>query len=89
MVNVNMGGRKQLVIEEIWAYCCEDEEGEGLVGYHQDGHGWIPLVGADEERVKLYDEMAQRIANGTGKKIICKKFTHLEIVKTFTSREKK
>jgi len=78
--NVDMGGKKQFEITEIWAYCAIDEGGEGLVGYYDEVHGWIPLVGADKTRVKQYSGLAARIAKDTGKKIVCKKFSNFEIV---------
>ena len=81
--NIDMGGRKQFEITAIWAYCGIDEGGEGLVGYHDQVHGWVPLVGADEDRVKQYNELAKQIAKETGKKIICKKFSNVEIVEVF------
>ncbi len=83
MKNVDMGGKKQYEITEVWAYCAIDAKGEGLVGYHDSTQGWIPLVGADKQRVGQYDIIAQQIASSTGKKIICKKFSNVEIVKTF------
>jgi hypothetical protein len=84
MVKIDIGGRKQHKITELWAYCAIDTKGEGLVGYHDSTQGWVPLVGADEQRVSQYDVIAQQIATQTWKKIICKKFSKVEIVKTFT-----
>lgn len=86
VINVDLGGKKQFEITSIWAYCAVDEGGEGLVGYFHPKQGWLPLVGADKERVAQYDQLAKQIAKETGKKIVCKKFSKYEIVKVFDGK---
>jgi len=65
------------VIEELFAYCAEDVEGEdlmeGLIGFAMDGQ-WIPLIGADMERVEALRSIAIKIGEQSGKKIVIKKF---------------
>lgn len=88
MVYIDMGGTLQYEITELWAYCVHGPKGEGLAGYFDPVHGWIPLVGADKTRVKLYDAMAQKIATESGQTVVCKKLSKVEIVKTFKPEKK-
>ena len=61
---------KRLVIEKMFAFIAEDEEGEGVCGYRDPvSREWAPLVGADMARVESLEPIAQIIANESGKRI--------------------
>ncbi len=61
----------KLVIEEMFAFVAENEEGEGIVGINGPG-GWTPLV--DMERINNLMPMAMEIGKDFDKKIVLKKF---------------
>lgn len=64
----------------MFAFIAENEEGEGVVAYQIDDR-WVPLVGADMDRVKSYIPMAEDIATQTGTKIrLCYFTTRTEIM---------
>lgn len=68
------------VINEMFAFVASDSLGEGLIA-ELIGNQWMPLVGADMDRVKSLRPIAERAARQTGKKIKLVKFTtrvHLE-----------
>jgi len=57
-------------IETMYAFITEDKnpDDEGIIAMHR-GTGWIPLVGADMERVESLKPIAQGIARQIGKNI--------------------
>lgn len=72
----------QLSIDTIYAYIIRDEDGtEGIIGHVVPGSGSMPLIGADEERMRSMEPIAQAIADGTGKTISLVHFTKREELK--------
>lgn len=70
----------QLRIDEMFAFSVVDEDGsEGIIGV-QTSNGWMPLVGADMERVGSYMQHAKMIAKQTNKKVTVLKFSKREII---------
>ena len=65
----------QLRIETISAYIVVDDDGsEGILGTWS-GSGWFPMVGADEERMKSLEPLAQEWANELKKTVTLAKFS--------------
>lgn len=66
-------------IEEMYAFVAEDSgpEDEGIIGMNL-GYGWMPLVGADFERVESLRQVARQIGAETGTKIKILRFTQRE-----------
>lgn len=64
-------------IETIHAFISVDSEGdEGIVGMKNPTDGsWMPLIGADEERIKSLMPIAKQIKRLTNKKIKLIKFS--------------
>lgn len=62
-------------IEAMYAFISvdKDPDDEGVVAA-KIGATWMPLVGADQERVKSLRPIAKRIAQATKKKVILVKF---------------
>lgn len=72
-------------IMEIWAYIVADTgpEDEGIVAMKRNGV-WLPMVGADKERVESLRPYAEETASITGQKITLAKFTQRTDLKTIT-----
>lgn len=69
-------------IESIYAFVVRDDDGtEGIVGA-LGPHGWIPLVGADMEKVQQLEPRVQMTANATGKTIQLVRFKTRRLIKT-------
>lgn len=50
-------------ITELYAFICKDEKGEeGILGAKTPDGAWMPLIGADLERVKYYKPLADTIS---------------------------
>ncbi len=73
-------------IDEMYAYIAHEEndpDDEGLTAFRGSSGAWLPMVGADEERMMSLKLMAQGIANITRQKITLVKFsvrTELETI---------
>lgn len=66
------------LINEMFAFIVTEEEGsEGIPAIQLDDK-WIPLVGADKDRVDSLRIAALRIKNLSGKRIRLVKFTQIE-----------
>jgi len=63
-------------INVIYAFISTEEgpEDEGIVAA-KFGDTWMPLVGADMERVNSLKPLAKQIAQTTGKRIVLARFT--------------
>ena len=66
-------------IEAIYALASIDEgpEDEGVVAA-RGGDSWMPLVGADEDRVESLRPLAMAIPRTTGKRIVLARFKNRE-----------
>lgn len=64
----------KLVITEMWAYIAQTPEGEGVVAIKK-GIAWMPLVGADLERIQSMRPMAERLAKQSGQRMTLVRFT--------------
>jgi hypothetical protein len=64
-------------IESIWAYVSEDEKGEeGICGFNDPRtNQWIPMIAADETRLKSLKPFAHQIAIVTKRKVKLVKFS--------------
>jgi len=58
---------KKLVIKEMFAFVAMDVDGEGVMGACLDGKTFMPLVGADMDRVQSLVPVAEMIKKTTGK----------------------
>lgn len=65
-----------LKIGAIWAYVSEDEKGdEGICGFNDPRtNQWVPMICADEERLKALKPFAHQIAVVTKRKVKIVKF---------------
>lgn len=73
----------QLRIDNIWAYIClDDDNTEGIAGWYSPD-GPIPMIGADEARIKSLRPLAEELARSMGKKITLCRFSvreELEVI---------
>jgi hypothetical protein len=67
-------------IKEIFAFIAEDDQGEEILGT-RIGETWLPLVGADRERMESLKPIAQSIAQGLPVKVKLFRFSEREEVK--------
>ena len=71
-------------IEELFVYVAHepgDPDDEGITAFKAGGT-WMPMVGADEARIKSLKGKAQEIANTTGHKITLMKFSTKTVLET-------
>lgn len=69
-----------LKIETMFAYVANDDEGEGIAAHFTPGTGWMPLVGADMDRMNSLRPIAQALADKGGQDIRLVQFqTRVEI----------
>ncbi len=62
--------KPKLRIDEVYAYVAVDEEGEGITAYMSPDTGhWMPMVGADMDRMRSLLPVAQQLADKGGKDI--------------------
>jgi hypothetical protein len=74
-------------IGHIWAFLSVDDDGnEGLCGIRTN-EGWLPLVCADDARMKSLIPIAHGIARSTGKLIKLVKFHNREDIKDILPKE--
>ena len=66
-------------ITEMYAFVCEDTgpDDEGVIAENING-SWMPLVGADMDRVESLKPIAARIRKTLGKKVKLVHFTRRE-----------
>lgn len=55
-------------VTEMYAFVAADKDGddEGIMGFQGADGGWVPLVGADMNRVDSLREIARSISESTG-----------------------
>lgn len=63
-------------ITVLWAFVCDDA-GEGIVAVNG-----MPLVGADEARMRSLEPIAQAVASSTGRSIELVRFLTREHIRT-------
>lgn len=51
-----------LRITELYAFVSVDKSGEGIMGIQMPNGDWMPLIGADVERVESIKPFADKIA---------------------------
>lgn len=70
-------------ITELWAWVITEENGsEGVAAMEMriDGKPWLmPLVGADEERIRSLEPHARYAAERTGQPVALRRFTLAEV----------
>jgi hypothetical protein len=76
-------------IEEIWAYVAEEKPGDEGVCAASTPMGWMPLVGADKERIQSLKHVAQTVADSSGCSIRLVKFTVRTNVDVIVPRKKR
>ena len=74
---------KKQIIKELFAYIAEEEQdSEGIIGMVSNiagvGQSFVPLVGANMERVDRYKDKAIQIGKITGKTVKLKRFKLIE-----------
>lgn len=68
-------------ITEMYAFVCEDGPGdEGVLGILGEDGKWLPLVGADMERVDSLRPLVLELARVTKKPVRLLHFTHMETI---------
>lgn len=76
-------------IDKLYAWIISDknENDEGVPAF-KIGDQVMPLMGADLERAVSFEQIAQNLANGTGKTIRLVRSTGLEVVKELKPEKK-
>jgi len=65
-----------LKITELFAFITKDDEGnEGIMGVLMSDDKWLPLIGADIDRVKSLIPLADNIKKTTGRDYEIRYFT--------------
>jgi len=72
-------------IDALWAWISTDpgDEEEGLIGYRTPDGWWMPLVGADRERIESYRWHAELVKAATGQPVKLVRFserTDIEVI---------
>jgi len=71
-------------IEEMWAWLSTDpSDGEGVIGYRTGDGWWMPLMGADRERIESYRWHADLCRRATGRPVILARYsqrTDVEVI---------
>jgi hypothetical protein len=70
-------------ITEIWAFVARDSDGdEGITAFCGPDGRWVPMIGADKDRIKSLEPIARDLAFKHDHKIRLIKFTGREEIKT-------
>lgn len=54
-------------INELWAWVATDEDSDDegvMAAYNPNMGGWVPLIGADRDRIESYRELVTDMAQG-------------------------
>jgi hypothetical protein len=65
----------QLLISEVWAYIVLDDDGTEGIPAFASPMGPMPMVGADEERMRSLRGIAEGIARDMGKQVTLCRFS--------------
>jgi hypothetical protein len=81
--------RGQLRIDEMFAFIQLDpkDNTEGVIAYLSDV-GWMPMVGADMDRVEYLRPLAQNVADDTGRPVQLVRFTNREEMELLRPEER-
>lgn len=71
---------KPKIIEEIHAWVAIGDDGDEGVIAARFGDAWVPLIGADAERLLALRPFAEDAAVRTGRTVRLKKFSSVETV---------
>jgi len=70
-------------IEKIVAFTSIDEDDEeGVCAFLAPNGTWMPLIGADEERITSLRIKAQEVATMTQRPVQLRRFTESEVIET-------
>lgn len=72
--------------DQIFAFICTDDDGNEGVAAQMTPMGWMPLLGANQERIDSCRDVAQGIADATGSPIELVVFTNRTSVETLTPK---
>lgn len=75
--------RANLIIEEMYAFIMVDPDdgSEGIPAFQGADGKWLPLVGADMDRVDSLIPLAEEMVQATGVPIEVVKFTQRETIR--------
>jgi hypothetical protein len=71
-----------LSIDTLTAYIAVDDDGEGIMAFRGED-GWLPMVGADPDRIAALRPIAEQMAAAAGKRCVVARFSvreDLEII---------
>ena len=63
-------------IKEMYAYVAEEEFGEGLMAFLNSEGIWMPMVGADMDRLEDLTPIAEKISKAVGRPFKILKFSN-------------
>lgn len=70
-------------ITELFAFVAVDHDGdEGVIGFRHPSGDWLPLVGADMERIESLKPFAMKTAAASGKPVKLLRFKVREEIET-------
>ncbi len=79
---------EQLRIDEVWMFISVDETGEGVCAAPLMGPGsTVPLIAADEARLKSLIPIARQLARDSGKQVQLIKLSQRTELMTFDPNE--
>lgn len=70
-------------IKDVWAFVAVGEDGdEGIMAMRQRDGSWMPMIAADEERIRLLRPIAEAQAEVTGTQVRLVRFHQRSEVET-------
>jgi len=76
-----------LKITELWAWVREDVgDGEGILAAEMEIEGqrmFVPLIGADRERIESYRPFAEEMARASGRPIKLMRYSQAERIQRY------
>jgi hypothetical protein len=74
------------IVTELYAFIATEDQGEGIPAVQLSGM-MMPLVGADAARVESLRQLAQQVADNTGRTLTLARFAVRENMATITPRK--
>lgn len=71
-------------ITEMWAWVCTEPDGDEGIPAFNSAMGRMPLVGADEARIRSLEPLARSVAHDLGLPVKLLKFSSMEIIETLS-----